>query len=219
MRRLQPLQLKAWALPLVVLALIGPPIAGFALGGPPAGMAIGALAVAVLVVGAARAQFDEPIEVGRSPRDRFMLLVVALVAVEDPGVSQAIAEIARSGQAASQGGEARAPEILLLAPALNTRVAEWLNDYAAARFDAQRRLALSVGTLSASGLAARGRVGDADVVQAVEDTLRTFPAQEVVFVTELGEAAGAVGDVRRRLDRPVRVLERAQAETADDPAG
>ena len=75
-----------------------------------------------------------------------------------------------------------------------------------ARLDAQRRLALSIATLAAAGLEARGRVGDADPVQAVEDCLRTFPAQEVVFVTPPGSEDGAVADVRRRLDRPVRAL-------------
>jgi hypothetical protein len=42
-------------------------------------------------------------------------------------------------------------------------------------------------------------------VQAVEDTLRTFPAQEVVFVTP-SDHQGQVEEVRRRLDRRVRVL-------------
>jgi hypothetical protein len=49
-------------------------------------------------------------------------------------------------------------------------------------------------------------VGDSDPVQAVEDTLRMFPAQEVVFVAG-GDEAGKVEDVQRRLDRPVRVVE------------
>ncbi len=51
-----------------------------------------------------------------------------------------------------------------------------------------------------------GQVGDADPVQAVEDALRTFPAQEVVFVTGPGHQQD-VDEVRRRLDRPVRILE------------
>ena len=84
----------------------------------------------------------------------------------------------------------------------------------------QRRLALSVGTLSLSGLEARGQVGDSDVVQAIEDTLRTFAAQEVVFVSAPGEAAGAVADVRRRLDRPIHVFEpqAGQATSSSSPA-
>lgn len=220
MRKLQPLQLKAWVLPLLVIALVGPPIAGFALGGPGVGLPIGALVVAVLIVAAVRLRYDEPIEVGSSPRDRYLLLIVALTAVEDPGVAESVAEIARAGAAATAQASKRVPDVLVLAPALNTRVAHWLSDVGAARFDAQRRLALSVGTLSLSGLEARGAVGDSDVVQAVEDALRSFPAQEVVFVTPEGAAGNAVRDVRRRLDRPVRVLDPAgaQATSSSSPA-
>jgi hypothetical protein len=212
MRKLQPLQLKPWVLPLVVIGLVGPPIAGFALGGPGVGLPVGALTVAVLIVAAARAGYDEPIEVGSSPGDRYLLLVVALAAVEEPSVAESVAEIARAGAASIPGAAKRAPDVLVLAPALNTRVAHWLSDVRAARFDAQRRLALSVGTLSLSGLEARGQVGDSEVVQAIEDTLRAFPAQEVVFVAGAGGARDAVRDVRRRLDRPVRVLEAAGAQ-------
>ena len=46
----------------------------------------------------------------------------------------------------------------------------------------------SLATLAAADLDARGEVGDSDPVQAVEDTLRSFPAQEVVFVTGAARA-------------------------------
>ena len=70
----------------------------------------------------------------------------------------------------------------MLAPALNTPVAHWLSDLRKARFDAQRRLASRSARWRRPALDARGQVGDSDPVQAVEDALRTFPAQEVVFV-------------------------------------
>ena len=207
MDRLQPLQVRPWLWPLVVLALVVPPVAGFATGQPPIGLALGATMVAVLLIIAARARFDEPIEVGRSPADRFTLLVVAIAAVEDPATAEALLGIVTAGAGATSSGAERVPELLVLAPALNTRVSHWLSDVGEARFEAQRRLALSVGTLSAAGLDARGQVGDTDVVQAVEDVLRTFAAQEVVFVTPPGQEREAVSDVKRRLDRPVQVLE------------
>ena len=208
MRRLEPIQLKSWALPLIVLALIAPPIAAFTLAGPSAGLAVGALAAAAILVVAARARFDEPIEVGASPGDRYLLLVVVIEPVEDPGRAGAIAEIAAAGARATGAGPGRDAELLVLAPALNTPVAHWLSDLRAARFQAQRRLALSLSTLAAAGLDAHGRVGDSDPVQAVEDALRTFPAQEVVFVTA-PDRDEEVEDVRRRLDRPVRRLDAA----------
>jgi hypothetical protein len=203
MDRVQPLQVRPWLWPLVILVIVVPPVAGFATGQPPVGLALGAAVVAMLLVAAARARFDEPIEVGRSPADRFTLLIVAIAAVEDPATAEGLAQIVRAGVGESERGS----EILVLAPAFNTKVAHWLNDLKEARFEAQRRLALSVGTLSVAGLETRGKVGDSDVVQAVEDVLRTFPAAEVAFVTPPGQEREAIGDVRRRLDRPVQVLE------------
>ena len=62
MGRLVPLVLRSWALPLIVLALIAPAVAAFALTGPQLGLAVGALTVGVVIVLASRAQFDEAIE-------------------------------------------------------------------------------------------------------------------------------------------------------------
>jgi hypothetical protein len=203
-RRLEPLSLKAWMLPLIVLAVAVPIVAAFMLGGPPAGLAAGAIAAATILVVAARASFDEPIEVGPSPGDRYMLLVVVTKELEGPGAGEAVAEIARTGASKTKAGDEE-PAVLVLAPALNRPVAHWLSDLRRARFDAQRRLTLSVASLAAAGIDARGQVGDSNPVVAVEDTLRTFPAQEVVFVTD-ADRTSEVDDVRRRLDRPVRVL-------------
>jgi hypothetical protein len=213
MRKLEPVQLKAWALPLIVLAVAVPIVAAFLLGGPPAGLAVGALAAAVIVILAVRARFDEPIEVASAPGDRYRLLVVAIDGIEEPRVAQSISEIAENGARSTRSADGF--EVLLLAPALNRPVAHWLSDLRGARFAAQRRLALSVGTLAAAGIEAHGQVGDSDPVQAVEDLLRTFPAQEVAFVAGTGHA-GDVDEVRRRLDRPVRLLEPAAQVAAPD---
>jgi hypothetical protein len=204
MRKLEPLQLRAWALPLIVFGLIAPPIAAFMVAGPGLGLAVGALVAAAVIVLAARARFDEPIEVATATGNRYQLLAVALSAIESPAAAAAVAEATRSGAAATGREEA---EVLVLAPAVNTPVAHWLSDTDRARFDAQRRLALSVGTLTAAGLEARGQVGDSDPVQAVEDTLASFPAQELVFVATPGEWGEALNEIRRRLDRPVRRLD------------
>jgi hypothetical protein len=199
-RKLEPIQLKPWILPVIIVALAVPIVAAFSLGGPGAGLAVGALAAGAIIVLAARARFDEPIEVASSTDGRYTLLVVAIASLEEPGLAGAIAEIASAGT--TPGEES---EILVLAPALNKRMAHWLSDLRQARFDAQRRLALSLATLAAAGLDAHGEVGDTDPVQAVEDTLAIFPASEVVLVTPSGHQ-GEVEEVRRRLDRRVRVL-------------
>jgi hypothetical protein len=134
------------------------------------------------------------------------MLVVVTSPLEDPHLAATIAEIAGAGARATRPDAERAPDLLLLAPATNTGIAHWLSDLRQARFDAQRLLTLSLATLATADLDARGEVGDSDTVQAVEDTLRSFPAQEVVFITR-HDQAGEIEDVRRRLDRPVRVLE------------
>jgi hypothetical protein len=205
-RRLEPVRLKPWMLPLIVGAIAVPIVAGFALVGPELGLAVGALAATAILILAANARFDEPIEVAPPPTDRFSMLVVVTSPLEDPHVAATIAEIAAAGAKATRPNAARGPDVLVLAPALNTGVAHWLSDLRRARFDAQRRLALAVATLATAGVEARGEVGASDPVQAVEDTLRMFPAQEVVFVAG-GDEAGKVEDVQRRLDRPVRVVE------------
>ena len=205
MRRLEPVRLKAWLLPLIVLAIAVPIVAAFEFAGPAGGLAVGAIAAAAILVLAAKARFDEPIEVASSPADRFTMLVVLTVALEDPRVAAVIAEIAAAGSRSARPRAERRPEILLLAPATNRAVAHWLSDLRQARFDAQRRLTISVATLATVDVDAHGEVGDTDAVQAVEDALRTFGAQEVVFVTNR-DRHGEVAEVRRRLDRPVRVV-------------
>ncbi len=76
MRRLVPVVFRPWMLPLIVAALVVPIVAAFALVGPQLGLAVGALAVAAVLVIAARTQFDEPIEVQPSTDRRYRLLVV-----------------------------------------------------------------------------------------------------------------------------------------------
>ncbi|HEY8640345.1 MAG TPA: hypothetical protein VIL53_07545, partial [Solirubrobacterales bacterium] len=57
------LTIKAWMLPLIVIALVVPGSVGFIVAGPGLGLAIGALSVAIVLVVAAAQRPDEPIEV------------------------------------------------------------------------------------------------------------------------------------------------------------
>ena len=218
MRRLEPVRLKPWLLPLIVVAIALPIVAAFEFTGPGGGLAVGAIAAATILFLAARATFDEPIEVASAPADRFTMLVVITTPLEDPALAGAIGEIAAAGRKSTRPGAEQKPEVLVLAPATNSAFAHWLSDLRKARFDAQRRLTLSLAALATVDVDARGTVGDSDTVQAVEDTLRGFPAQEVVFVTR-GGASSDVGEVRRRLDRPVRVLEVPAPAAAPQRAG
>ncbi len=71
------------------------------------------------------------------------------------------------------------------------------------RREAQRRLVITVASLAKAGVAAEARVGDEDLVQAVEDQLQSFAATEVILVTgpagedPAGEVAAA--ELERRL--------------------
>jgi hypothetical protein len=73
--------------------------------------------------------------------------------------------------------------VLVVTPALNTKLRHWVSDEDGARAAARARLADSLAGLSAAGIDARGEVGDADPVQSIADALRTFGADEVIIST------------------------------------
>ncbi|HSK17015.1 MAG TPA: hypothetical protein VK915_12725 [Gaiellaceae bacterium] len=80
----------------------------------------------------------------------------------------------------------RAPggaEVLVVCPALNTHLRHWTSDEDRARAEAQARLDESLAELSDAGVSARGEVGDADPVQAMDDALRSFGPDEIVVST------------------------------------
>ncbi|MDX6423087.1 MAG: hypothetical protein QOI67_558 [Gaiellaceae bacterium] len=74
-------------------------------------------------------------------------------------------------------------EVLVVAPALNTPIRHWVSDEDGARAVAESRLQESLRKLQAGGVSARGEVGDADPLQAIEDALRTFGADEIIIST------------------------------------
>jgi hypothetical protein len=74
-------------------------------------------------------------------------------------------------------------QVLVVTPALNSPIRHWTSDDDGARAAAQHRLDGSLAQLARVGIEARGEVGDGDPVQAVEDALRTFGADEIVIST------------------------------------
>jgi hypothetical protein len=74
-------------------------------------------------------------------------------------------------------------EVLVVAPALASPAKFWASDVDDARAAAQERVEASLAGLAAVGVRARGEVGDSDPVQAIEDALRTFGADEIVIST------------------------------------
>jgi hypothetical protein len=74
-------------------------------------------------------------------------------------------------------------QVLVVCPALNSPLRHWASDEDAARAAAQERLGRSLARLSEAGIEARGQVGDAEPLQAMEDALRTFGADEIIIST------------------------------------
>ncbi|MGL6280421.1 MAG: hypothetical protein ACRC50_12810 [Gaiella sp.] len=82
----------------------------------------------------------------------------------------------------------RPVEVLVVAPALGSRLARWTSDDAAYA-DAQQHLDATVAALRRAGIEARGHVGSHDPVQAADDGLRELRADEIVFATHPPETA------------------------------
>ena len=74
-------------------------------------------------------------------------------------------------------------EVLVVTPALNSPLRHWISDEDDARAAAQERLDSSLAKLADAGVVARGEVGDGDPLQAMEDALRTFGADEIIIST------------------------------------
>ncbi len=166
-----------WKLPVVVAVIVVPVVAAFLLGGPGVGVAIGALAALALVAVAVAQRPRGPIGASASPDRRRHILVVASRPVEDP---ETVQRIAREAGVDGVGVEA---EVRVLAPARLGFLDRWASDVEGARREAQRNLVITVASLAKADVAAEGRVGDEDLVQAVEDQLQTFPATEVILAT------------------------------------
>jgi len=184
-----------WKLPLIALAIAVPIIAGFAIGGG-GGLAVGSVTVVVIVIFAARATPRGPIESASAEDGRRHVLIVSPGAVEDPS------DVARIVRAAElNGGEtASTAEVVVLVPARIGFLDRWASDVEGARHKAQEALVATVAALAKAGVAAEARVGDEDVVQAVEDVLQSYPATEVVLVSSGGdEVESAAGELDARL--------------------
>ena len=74
-------------------------------------------------------------------------------------------------------------EVLVVVPALNSPVRHWASDEDAARKAASERLRRSLDRLRELGIEARGEVGDGEPLQAIEDYLHMFGADEIIIST------------------------------------
>jgi nucleotide-binding universal stress UspA family protein len=98
-------------------------------------------------------------------------------------------------------------EVLVIAPALNTRLRRWVSDEDDARRRAEQLAGKLVERLEQGGVHAKGRVGDADPLLAIADALPTFPADEIVIAGRPERLRGLdelVSRVRDRFALPIR---------------
>jgi hypothetical protein len=197
------LWVSPWKLPLIVAAIVVPIALSFLLVGPSVGLPIGALVAGALVVVAVMQRPRGTIESATASRAEQRLLVVIADPLEDPAAVEEISEAA-AGDAA----------VMVLAPAQIGFLDRWASDVEGARRDAQRRLVLSVAALAAAGVEAEARVGDENVVQAVEDQLGDFPATEVVLVSaaDAPAATAAAEELRSRLRADFRWIVTGRAD-------
>ena len=136
------------------------------------------------------------------------ILVVANETVQSP----ALLDLLRAKAAGMR------EDVLVVCPALNSRLRTWTSDEDGARGAAQTRLEATLARLHEAGVTARGTIGDGDPLQAIEDALREFPADEIVVSTHPPGRShwleqGVVTLAEERFDVPVThvVGERAPA--------
>jgi hypothetical protein len=111
--------------------------------------------------------------VSRSAEGERRLLVVANETVGGAPLLDRIRELSTGART----------EVLVVTPALNSPLRHWASDEDPAREAASQRLDRSLARLQQEGVEARGEVGDGDPLQAIEDALRTFGADEIVIST------------------------------------
>ena len=100
----------------------------------------------------------------------------------------------------------RRVEAFVIAPELRSRLAHWTGDDSQ-QGHAERHLGETLNGLEAAGVPASGMVGSDDPIQAADDALRMFPADELVLVTDAGRANwledDALSATRERYGIPV----------------
>jgi len=167
--------LRPGALPLIVAAIVLPVLAVLlasllATGGTGLGLAAGALAVATLIVVAARAKSKGKFEVAEHLDAAHRVLVMTR---EEIGAEAAERISEQTGEVA---------DLRLMVPLHSRRIDRWLSAEDPARRDAEGLLARSAASLVAAGLPVSGSVGDSDAATALEDELRSFPADELIVI-------------------------------------
>jgi hypothetical protein len=97
---------------------------------------------------------------------------------------------------------AETAEVLVVAPALNTRTRYLFSDVDPAIERAEEVEQETVERMGEAGIDAAGDTGESDPLLALQDALQTFEADQIVLFTHADEQA-LVDEARTRFDRPV----------------
>lgn len=181
------------AVAIIVLTLLTRPVFGVILAAALIGFGVG------VAYRSSRGSLPRSVELTRGGDGKHRLLVVANQTV---GGEALLDEIRRRCQG-------RDCEILVITPALvGSRAAHWASEVDEAMELARQRMELSLIAIDELGLKARGDVGDSDPNVAIEDALRTFPADEIVISTHPPDRSrwlehGVVKQAREQIDLPI----------------
>jgi hypothetical protein len=165
------------------------------------GVVVFVIATVVAVVVLRRDRPSQPADsrVGRAEvEDTWRIMVLADETLESPRLQEVIVRLA----------DGVAEDVLLVCPALPSPSNAGGADEPRVPAAVEARLQAAVASLRASGVAARGELGAADPLVALDAALERFPADEVVVSTHAVEsspliAEDVVGAVSRRFDGPV----------------
>jgi nucleotide-binding universal stress UspA family protein len=142
-----------------------------------AGFVVFVLLTLAGVVYVARARRAEtPRQAVPSRRGRADVRRILVIANETVGGERLREEIRRRSEGYDE-------QVLVVCPALNSPLRHWASDEDNARAQAQERLSTSLARLREAGVDAKGEVGDGEPLQAMEDALRLFGADEIIIST------------------------------------
>jgi hypothetical protein len=151
-------------------------IAALAIGKWAGLVVFGLLTLAGLVYVARARRSEPPRQQVPSRRGRANERRILVIANETVGGGPLREEIRRRSEGYDE-------QVLVVTPALNSPLRHWASDEDDARQKAQERLNASLTRLREVGVDAKGEVGDAEPLQAMEDALRLFGADEIIIST------------------------------------
>jgi hypothetical protein len=165
------------------------------------GLAVFVLLTAIAMGWIVRARREPPLRTGPLRRSAPGERRILVIANETVG-GETLRDVIRSRS------EAFEERVRVICPTLLSRVRYFASDEDDARAQAQKRLEHSLSRLREVGVNCEGEVGEADPLQALEDGLRTFGADEIIISTHpegrsLWLERGVVQAARERFDVPI----------------